>query len=107
MNFVVQYLIFTMITSAFATAKAIISRKYKKKILFLQKIVKTFLLLEPSITLLFNFDIFNKAYFLANVFSKMTKRWNQANYKYIHPYFGMAFGKSKTVLVKKKFITKT
>ncbi len=104
MDFSLQQLIASVVTSAVATAVSSIQAKYESKILSLREMIEKSLLLRdfPSATPPPDPDVAPKAHSGANPLPKSTtKRWNQADLGYFDPHLDRAHGEGEIVLVGK------
>lgn len=88
---------------AITTAVANIQAKHKGKIFSLWEMIKKFLLLKrsPFATPSPNPNASSKLSLPADLLSKLTEWWNQADLGYFDPYLNRAHGEGEIVLVEK------
>lgn len=77
--------------------------KHEKEILALRKMIKKALFFRESgsFTPLSNPNTSSKLALLVDLYTKSTKRWNQANLGYFDPYLNKVYGESEIVSVRK------
>ena len=99
----IQHSISNAVTSAVAATLASAQTKHKEEMLALCKMIEKALLLRESgsSTLPSDSNASSKLFPSADLPSKSTKRWNQANLGYFEPHLNRAHGEGEIVSVEK------
>lgn len=103
MDSVIQYSIFSTVTSIVITTITSAQTRHKKEIFALYRMIeKTLLLRESGFSTPFsNSNASSKGFLPADLSSKVIKKWNQIDLAYFNPHLDRAYRKGKVVSIDK------